>query len=129
MDLPRSEIHQAKDTPMIKAVIFIPETDFETHAATCLDYCAERGYEVAGIISGNWVAAAAMLRDGAAHILIVACDEHLDPDRRPRIEVVADQAVVAPRPRTSDACPPLRGIDPETIAAARRIARRLNGMR
>jgi hypothetical protein len=81
------------------AVIFIPAVhQFATYADQCLAYCAHRGYEVAGVVTGDWAAAAAMLIGRTAGVLVVARPDHLDPDREPRIEVV-DQG-------TSHATPP-----------------------
>jgi hypothetical protein len=73
---------------MTNAVIFVQAEKFEANAARCLDYCAARRYEVAGLICGDWDAALQMLRDGLAGVIVVGSAAHLDPEREPRIEVV-----------------------------------------
>lgn len=73
---------------MTIAVIFVPAAHVAIYAAQCLDYCAARGYEVAGVVAGDWAAAAAMLIHRTAGIIVVARPDHLDPDREPRVEVV-----------------------------------------
>lgn len=72
---------------MTIAVIFVPAAHIATYASQCFDYCAARGYEVAGVVHGDWAAAAAMLMSRTAGVLIVARGEHLDPNREPRVEV------------------------------------------
>ncbi|WP_433292454.1 hypothetical protein ACQP2F_28045 [Actinoplanes sp. CA-030573] len=73
---------------MTNAVIFVQPDKFEANAARCLDYCAARRYEVAGLVCGDWEAALQMLRDGLAGVIVVSSAAQLDPDREPRIEVV-----------------------------------------
>lgn len=74
---------------MTTAVIFVPATHFELYASQCLTYCAARGYEVAGIVTGTWSSAISVLASRTATVLVVARAEHLDPDREPRLEIVA----------------------------------------
>lgn len=85
---------------MTTAVVFVPATAIVPFAKQCLDYCAARGYEIAGVIRGDWAAVARMLITGAASIVVVARREHLDPDREPRVEVLAEVASLA-LPRTA----------------------------
>lgn len=77
------------------AVIFVPAAHLATYAHQCLEYCSARGYEVAGVVQGDWAAATTMLVNRVAGILVVARPDHLDPDREPRVEVV-DQAGAVP---------------------------------
>jgi hypothetical protein len=70
------------------AVIFVQPDKFEASAARCLDYCAARRYDVAGLVCGDWAAALQMLKDGLAGVIVVASTAQLDPEREPRIEVV-----------------------------------------
>lgn len=82
------------------AIIFVPAAHLATYASQCLDYCAARGYQVAGVVHGDWAAAAGMLINRAAGIIVVARPDHLDPDREPRIEVAGpDGAAPAAPPR------------------------------
>ncbi len=77
---------------MISAVIFTPFI----HAgqiAQCLDYCARHGYEVLGVVTGDWKAAAAAAVDATA-VLVVPRPDNLDPDRLPRTEVAATGEIV-----------------------------------
>lgn len=83
---------------MTVAVIFVPAEHVATYATMCLDYCTARGYEVAGLVTTNWDAAAAMLIARTADILVVARHDHLDPAREPRIEVVAETPPDGARP-------------------------------
>lgn len=76
---------------MTKAIIFVPEGQFDPHASRCMQYCMEQGYEVEGVVRGNWEAAAGLLIDGAADTMVVSDPQHLDRHRRPRVEVVAEQ--------------------------------------
>jgi hypothetical protein len=83
---------------MTTAVVFVPYTDSVQYASQCLTYCAIKGYDVAGVVTGNWPAVAAMLLDGIAGVVVVARPEHVDPQRQPRLEVaVLDRPNAAPR--------------------------------
>jgi hypothetical protein len=70
------------------AVIFVPPGGFDVAAARCLDYCAAKKYHVVGIVRGDWPAAAQMIRNGLAAVIVVSSLDQLEPDREPRIEVV-----------------------------------------
>lgn len=83
------------------AVIFVPAAHLAVHAAACLDYCTAKGYEVAGVVHGDWSAAAAMLVNRAAGVLVVARPDHLDPNREPRVEVVDQGGTPALPPRNA----------------------------
>lgn len=81
---------------MTVAVIFVPAAaHLATYASNCLDYCAARGYEVAGVVTADWAAAAAMVLSNKAAVLVVSSAEHLDPNREPRVEVVAEHTAPA----------------------------------
>jgi hypothetical protein len=81
------------------AVIYLPDGLDPQASSRCLDYCAARKYDVAGVVLGNWEAAATMLCDRLAGVLVVDRPDHLAPDREPRIEVVDRAANPAPAPR------------------------------
>jgi hypothetical protein len=74
------------------AVIFVPAHDIAEFGKQCMDYCAARGYEVAGVIRGDWNAAISMTRASSATVVVIASWDHLDPDRKPRVEVAAPGA-------------------------------------
>lgn len=80
-----------------RAVIFVPQIyQVAQYAATCLEHCARHGYEVVGLVHGDWKAAAEMLYGGSVAVLVVARPDHLDPGRLPRVEVVPDSEPVSP---------------------------------
>lgn len=73
---------------MTSAVILVPDIEGKyLFAAQCLDYCAARGYDVAGMIVGDWSAVVDVVRARSIAVVVVARGEHLNPDREPRIEV------------------------------------------
>jgi hypothetical protein len=74
---------------MEKAVIFVPSTDDERSAACCAVYIMQAGYLFDGIVCGNWEDVREMMRDGRTDVVVVADQDHLPPDRTPRIEVIA----------------------------------------
>lgn len=76
---------------MTRAIVFVPSDEFDPHAARCTAYAEDRGYELQGVIRDDWAAAQRMLGDGQTSVVIVSEESHLDPNRRPRIEVVANQ--------------------------------------
>lgn len=76
---------------MTRAIIYVPSDGFEAHASRCMEYCKAQGYEFKGLIRGNWEAARGMALRGETTVVIVASEQHLDPQRKPRIEVVANQ--------------------------------------
>lgn len=77
---------------MTRAVIFIPSGAFDPHAARCAAYAQERGYELVGIVRDDWAAVQRMMRDGEAAVVVVSTEDHLNPQRKPRVEVVANAA-------------------------------------
>lgn len=91
---------------MTSAVVYIPAAaHFATYAAQCLAYCATKGYTVTGVITTDWTAVLAVLSAQAAHVVVVARPDHLDPDRIPRIEVVDHSTAPAAPPRNSGPVP------------------------
>lgn len=75
---------------MTTAVVFVPSTDFDIHAAQCMAYCAEQGYEFKGLIRDDWHAALGVLASRNAEVVIVARREHIDRMQTPRVEVVSE---------------------------------------
>lgn len=64
----------------------------------CIDYCLAHGYAVVGVIRDDWDRAIEYLYQRKAHVLVVADDRTLQPDRTPRVEVVAHQHTKPTRP-------------------------------
>lgn len=77
---------------MTRAIIFVPSENYDEHAARCLSYCEQQGYEFTGIIRDDWEAAEKMMKDGQTSVVLVSVEAHLNPERKPRIEVL-DQIV------------------------------------
>lgn len=77
---------------MTRAIIFVPSENYDEHAARCLAYIEQQGYELRGIIRDNWAAAEEMMGNGETSVVLVSAEAHLDPARKPRIEVL-DQIV------------------------------------
>jgi len=73
---------------VINAIIFVRPENYGITAARCLDYCAQKRYNVVGLIPGDWPAAIRMLSEGLANVIVVGSAEHLDPRREARVEVV-----------------------------------------
>lgn len=88
-------LQKAGKGTVTSAVIFVKSTDFDPHATRCVAYCEERGYHLTGLIQDDWSAVVKTLAAGEAEVVVVSEERHLDPDRRPRIEIVAHQ-VAAP---------------------------------
>ena len=55
--------------------------------ARCLDYCASKRYEVAGLICGDRAAAERMIRDGLAAVVVLPALTAADTVSFPNIEV------------------------------------------
>jgi hypothetical protein len=72
------------------AVVFVPAAHIAPYAKQCLDYCAARGYDIAGVVRDDWTAAVAMMANHSASVIVVARREHLDPHREPRLEILAE---------------------------------------
>ena len=64
------------------AIIYIPAHAYHAYADQCLDYCDARGYQLAGVVCGNWHAAVTMLATSAVDVLILARPEQLEAEIR-----------------------------------------------
>lgn len=73
---------------MTRAIVYVPSDAFEPHATTCMEYCEQRGYQFRGLIRGDWEAVKQMFTDDEASVVIVSDFRHLDPNRKPRLEIV-----------------------------------------
>src|SRR6476659_5812842 len=76
---------------MPRAIVFVPSDHFDPHADHCIEHCEERGYTLVAIVRDNWSAVVGMIAAKQAEIVVVSTETHLDPERLPRVEVVADQ--------------------------------------
>lgn len=92
---------------IIRAVIFVPSDAREPHTTSCAHHCQAKGYDIVGVVAGDWGAVLDMFRDGEATVAVVADPAHIDPDWEPRVElagrgpmVVANDRVPAARSRT-----------------------------
>jgi sugar phosphate isomerase/epimerase len=90
---------------VVTAIVFIPKAHLAAYTGACLEYCAARGYEVAGIVSSTWLATLAIRLGGNADVIVVARPDHIDPAQELRVEVATtiDGATSpAPRPRNAE---------------------------
>lgn len=76
---------------MTIALIFVPAGEFDPHASRCLAYCERRGYQLAGVVRGDWDAVVRMMCDHAVDAVVVSTSTHLDPLRTPRLEYVSQE--------------------------------------
>ena len=78
---------------MTRAIIFVPPGEFDPHAARCMERCVRDGYTFTGLVRGEWDEVQRMLDAGEASVAIVSVEEHLPPNRKPRIEVVGNEPI------------------------------------
>lgn len=78
---------------MTRALIHVPTEAYEAHADRCMRYIEEHGYEFVGLIRDDWTKVKHMFDNDGASVAIVADVEHLDPNRKGRVEVVPDRPV------------------------------------
>lgn len=90
---------------MTTAIVFVPTSHLLPDAEKGINHCLAHGYEMIGVVKDDWGKAMEYLHDGTADVLVVADDEHLDPDREPRIEVVNQRALPATPPRNAGPVP------------------------
>jgi hypothetical protein len=72
---------------MTRAIIFVPSGEFEPHASIAMQHCAEQGYNLHAIVRDDWKAVQNMLDNDEATVAIVSDFKHLDPNRKPRVEI------------------------------------------
>lgn len=76
---------------MTRAIVYVPADDPDhIHAARCTAYAEQCGYELTGLVRGDWPAVEQMLGNGETSVVLVSEEGHLPPKRKPRIEVVAN---------------------------------------
>lgn len=88
---------------MSRAIIFVPSDEFEPHATIAMQHCAEQGYELQAIVRDDWPAVQRMLDADEASVAIVSDFKHLDPNRKPRVEIAGQRPVT--EPSNSDGTP------------------------
>lgn len=84
---------------MPDAILFVPSGDHRW-LDLCGQYAARRGYTVIAVVS-DWADVQELAREHNA-VVVYARDEHLPPDRLPRVERAledCDPAVVPPSQR------------------------------
>lgn len=74
---------------MTTAVIFVPAAGDIAFADMCMAYLLHKGYEFGGLVEGRWEGVLEALEHRAADVVVIARAEHLDPNRKPRIEIVS----------------------------------------
>ena len=80
------------------AMVFVLSHRLLADADVCIQYCREQGYVLAGVVRDDWHRACSYLWGGECDVLVVADARTLDPDRAPRVEVVAHHASRPERP-------------------------------
>lgn len=83
---------------IVKAMIFVLHDRVTIDGKVCLDYCIAKGYRMVGVVQDDWHKACDYLYRRECDVLVVADDRALDPDRRPRVEVVAHLHTAPERP-------------------------------
>lgn len=79
---------------MTTAIVFVPaEMPLDLYLSRCMAYCESRGYTFGGVLR-DYTAGLQALLDSHASVIVVARGDHLDPNRVPRVEVVADAAPI-----------------------------------
>lgn len=82
----------------VEAMVFVLSRRLFPDVGICIEYCIAQGYAMSGVIQDDWRKACDYLWSGKCEVLVVADDETLDPDRAPRVEVVAHQHTDPSRP-------------------------------
>lgn len=83
---------------LTRAMVFVLSDRLFPDAALCIEYCRAQRYNMCGVIRDDWRKACHYLYSGEADVLVVADQRSLDPDRAPRVEVVAHQHTQPERP-------------------------------
>ena len=72
-----------------EAMVFVLSRRLLPDVGICIEYCLAQGYHMRGVIQDDWRKACDYLNSGECDVLVVADDRSLNPDRAPRVEVVA----------------------------------------
>lgn len=86
------------DDHPVKAMIFVLRDRLTIDGKICLDYCMAMRYQMRGVVIDDWRKACDYLWRRECDVLVVADQRSLDPDRAPRVEVVAHHGNRPQRP-------------------------------
>lgn len=86
------------DDHLVRAMIFVLKSRIVLDGEICLNYCLAMGYQMRGVVVDDWRKACDYLWRRECDVLVVADGRSLDPDRAPRVEVVAHHASRPQRP-------------------------------
>lgn len=103
------------------AIVFVLSSRLLPDAGVCIEYCRSLRYHMKGVVQNDWNKACQYLSEGKADVVVVADARTLDPDRTPRVEVVAHQHTRPTRPDVPTGRRPSRG---ERTRMVRRTAAR-----
>jgi hypothetical protein len=82
----------------VQAMVFVLSHRLLPDAGICIEYCLRQGYVMCGVVRDDWDKAIDYLYRREADVLVVADARTLDPDRTPRVEVVAHHHTQPQRP-------------------------------
>src|SRR5262245_59350151 len=97
-------------------MIFVLTNRLFPDAQICIDYCLRQGYVMAGIVQDDWQRAIEYLYRREADVVVVADGRSLDPDRAPRVEVVAHGRKPSRRPDLPSGRPDMDARNERTVA-------------
>lgn len=80
------------------AIVYVLTSRLLPDADICINYCLAHGYHVVGVVRDDWRTACGYLYRGEADVAVVADARSLNPQRAPRVEVVAHQTTMPERP-------------------------------
>jgi hypothetical protein len=84
---------------LTRAIIFISGQLDPSAADRCMDHVKERGWEFGGL-ERDWDEAVRLAKAGEVDVILVDTEAGLDPNRKPRVEVVANQPATRYETRT-----------------------------
>lgn len=79
-------------------MVFVLSHRLYPDVGICIQFCIAHGYDMGGVIQDDWQKAVDYLYSGKCDVIVVADERSLDPDRAPRVEVVAYQQARPQRP-------------------------------
>lgn len=78
-------------TQATQAIVFVLSKNLMPNAHICYQYCLTFGYHAIGLVRDDWTAAWEYITRGEADLIVVADETDMEPDRTPRVEIVAHQ--------------------------------------
>jgi hypothetical protein len=82
----------------LRSIIYVPDTpDVERWERLAIQHCETHHYQVVGLVLGrpdddHWHDVCGLLATDAADVVVVGRRDHLPSQRRPRVEVVGEDA-------------------------------------